>query len=210
LRRFLGAGLDAAGWGPLQTPYSYVHSESGVSLRRYSAEGVSDGPVVLIVPAPIKAAYIWDAAPSVSVVQRSIEAECRLFMVEWARPDTCAKDIGLDDYANRLLLNCIDVIRAETGEESSFLMGHSLGGTFAAFFAALHPRRIRGLILIGAPLNFGPRRAAGPHGCRVTSCLGAHGAGARRAGLAAECLFLNGCTGQLPLVSLVGRADQRG
>jgi len=35
-----------------------------------------------------------------------------------------------------------------------FLMGHSLGGTFAAIFAALAPERIQGLVLLGAPLSF--------------------------------------------------------
>jgi polyhydroxyalkanoate synthase len=33
-------------------------------------------------------------------------------------------------------------------------MGHSLGGTFAAIFASLHAARVRGLVLLEAPLSF--------------------------------------------------------
>jgi polyhydroxyalkanoate synthase len=37
-----------------------------------------------------------------------------------------------------------------------FLIGHSLGGTLAAIFAALAPTSIQGLILLQAPLCFAP------------------------------------------------------
>jgi polyhydroxyalkanoate synthase len=37
-----------------------------------------------------------------------------------------------------------------------FLIGHSLGGTIAAIYGALRPERIRGLVLLGAPLCFPP------------------------------------------------------
>src|SRR3546814_1534721 len=33
--------------------------------------------------------------------------------------------------------------------------GHSLGGTLAAIFASLNPDRVRGLVLVDAPLSFG-------------------------------------------------------
>ena len=37
-----------------------------------------------------------------------------------------------------------------------FLVGHSLGGTLAAIFTAWAPERVRGLVLLGAPLCFQP------------------------------------------------------
>jgi len=37
-----------------------------------------------------------------------------------------------------------------------FLIGHSLGGTLAAIFAASAPGGLRGLVLLGAPLCFRP------------------------------------------------------
>src|SRR5215203_297881 len=73
-----------------------------------------------------------------------------------ARPDSSGPNLGLDDYTDRLLVKCLDVIQAETGEQSIFLTGHSLGGIFAAICAALHRQRVAGLILLGTPLHFGP------------------------------------------------------
>ena len=43
-----------------------------------------------------------------------------------------------------------------TTSRGVLLAGHSLGGTLAAVFAALHPERVRGLVLVEAPLRFGP------------------------------------------------------
>jgi polyhydroxyalkanoate synthase subunit PhaC len=40
------------------------------------------------------------------------------------------------------------------------LAGHSLGGTFAAIFAALQPREVRALVLVEAPLHFVPGAGA--------------------------------------------------
>ena len=40
------------------------------------------------------------------------------------------------------------------------LIGHSIGGTFAAIFAASEPDRIQKLLLITAPLRFGVEAGA--------------------------------------------------
>jgi len=168
----LGRRLDVAGLGPRETPFECVYSEAGMTLRRYTTRRTSKNPILLIVPAPIKAAYIWDATPSVSVVQRCIEGNCRVYPVEWARPDSSGPNLGLDDYTDRLLVKCLDVIQAETGEQSIFLTGHSLGGIFAAICAALHRQRVAGLILLGTPLHFGPH--VGPLDRLVAASPDAH------------------------------------
>ena len=72
------------------------------------------------------------------------------------RPTAEEEGFGLAEYANRLVADCIDLIAAETGCRRVFLAGHSLGGTLAAIFSALHPERVQGLVLIAAPLHFGP------------------------------------------------------
>lgn len=146
MRRAQGAALDALGLGPIETPYETLMSEPGVRLRRYGSER---GPAVLLVPAPIKRPYIWDLAPEVSVVRRCLAAGLRPFLVEWQPTD---RDFGLADYAGRLIHDCIDA----TGSRDVMLVAHSLGGLFASIFAALHPERVRGLVLLAAPLHFAP------------------------------------------------------
>lgn len=68
---------------------------------------------------------------------------------------------------------------AETGQQRLFVAGHSLGGTFAAIFAALHPERVQGLILLEAPVHFAqhagafaPLVALAPRAQFLTNALG--------------------------------------
>lgn len=147
-RRLQGAMLDVIGLGPVETPYNVAHGEPGLTLRRY-ANGDENGPTVLIVPAPIKRPYIWDLAPEVSVVRRCLAAGARVFLADW---QPAPPEYGLEQYAERLILDCLD--------EPAILLGHSLGGLFAAIFAALHPERVRGLVLLASPLHFGAHARA--------------------------------------------------
>lgn len=147
LRRLQGTLLDAFGLGPAEAPYRETFGAQGVSLRRYGS-GAESGPLVLIVPAPIKRPYIWDLAPEVSAVRRCLAHGARVFLVDWR---AAPPQFGLADYAGRLILECLDA----AGASRAILLAHSLGGLFAAIFGALHPERVQGLALLAAPLHFG-------------------------------------------------------
>ena len=154
-RRRLGQWMDALGLGPIETPSRVTLARPGMTLKAYGhAHG--NAPAVLLVPAPIKRAYILDLAPRASVVQECLEAGTQAYAIQWERPSLFEQSFGLYEYADRLILDCLDAVQAESGERQAFLVGHSLGGTLAAIFAALHPERVRGLVLLGAPLCFGP------------------------------------------------------
>jgi polyhydroxyalkanoate synthase len=162
----------------VETPFQIIFSESGVRLRSYGTESES-GPVLLIVPAPIKSASIWDLSPSVSVVRHCLQAGLRVYLIEWEQPGESQRDFGLSEYADRLILDCLEQISLETGQSQAFLAGHSLGGTLAAIFGALHPERVKGLILLGSPLGFGSSSgilasfvAASPRTSFLTATLG--------------------------------------
>ncbi len=147
LRQAQGALLDAAGWRPLEAPYRVVHEQAGVALRRYDGAAQA-APAVLIVPAPIKRPWLWDLDPQVSVVRRLLERRMQVYVVEWR---LAPPEYGLADYAERLLLCCLDA----AGASQVVVLAHSLGGLLAAIFAALHPQRVRCLALLAAPLHFG-------------------------------------------------------
>ena len=151
--------LDAAGFGPVETPARVVRTASVATLKAYGDVG-DGGPPLLLVPAPIKRAYIWDLAPGASVVERCLRHDLRTYLLHWGRPGAEEQSYGLAEYADQFLLDCLDAIAAETGQGRIFLVGHSLGGTLAAIFAALHPDRVRGLALLEAPLHFGPHVGA--------------------------------------------------
>ncbi len=147
MRRLQASLLDAVSLRLPKTPYRIVHSGAGITLRYYQS-GSEGGPLVLIVPAPIKGPAIWDLAPEVSVVRRCVDHGIRVYLAEWR---AAPPHYGLAEYADRLILECLDATRAE----GAVLLAHSLGGLFAAVFAALHPERVRGLGLLTAPMRFG-------------------------------------------------------
>lgn len=152
-RRQRGLALDAAGFGPVEASHRILVEAPGARIRAYH-EPDATGPSLLIVPAPIKRSYIWDLLPEVSVVRHALRRSARVYLLEWAAPGPAEEGFGLADYADRLIEAAYAVIEAEGGA-APVLAGHSLGGTLAAVFATLHPERVRGLILVDAPLAFG-------------------------------------------------------
>jgi polyhydroxyalkanoate synthase subunit PhaC len=147
--------LKAGGLGPIETPARVALELPLVTLKAYGAPGRRGGAPVLLVPAPIKRAYLWDLDPRRSIVRRLLVAGMQPYVVQWERRGPEDADAGLAAYADRLLGEALRVVEAETGARSVACAGHSLGGTFAAIHAALHPERIRALALLGAPLHFG-------------------------------------------------------
>jgi polyhydroxyalkanoate synthase subunit PhaC len=153
-RRRQGQVLEALGYGPRTTPSRSVQSLPIARLLAYQTPKVGS-PAILMVPAPIKKAYIWDLAPKCSVVARCLEAGLQVYLVCWKPPGHSDELLGLEHYSCQVISNFLDAISAETGQAKVLLAGHSLGGTFAAIFSSLHPERVRALIELEGPITFG-------------------------------------------------------
>jgi polyhydroxyalkanoate synthase len=159
-RQERGRMLERAGHGPQPARSTVVHAEPGLNLRRYGLDAAG-GPPVLLVPAPIKRAYIWDLAPEVSVVRRWMEHGYRVYLAEWMPLDEAGlngggHDLGLADYADRLLSSCRQAIAADGADQLPVIAGHSLGGILAAVHSCLYPDQLRATILLESPLHFRP------------------------------------------------------
>lgn len=152
-----GAAMERLGLGPQQTPFEEVLSLPGLNLRRYRENdgAVDDGRVALIIPAPIKRAYIWDLAPTYSAVRRMLDDGMRVYLIDWVRPDVDLAQAGLDQYGFEWIEQCVNHIAASCRGARPILLSHSLGGVLAAIYAALRPDRIAGLLLLETPLHFG-------------------------------------------------------
>lgn len=154
LRHAQGRALDLLGLGPTECSYRVVASGPSWWLRDYG--GGIGRPPLLIVAAPIKRPYIWDLMPAVSAVRTCLRHGWRVFLLEWKPPPLGDADAGLETYADAAIGQSLAAISAEQSGALPFLVGHSLGGTLAATFAALGSQRIRALLLLGAPVCFQP------------------------------------------------------
>jgi polyhydroxyalkanoate synthase len=148
LRCAQGQTLEAFGLGPQESPYKVVASGAFWRLRDYGKPAPAQS--VLIVAAPIKRAYIWDLAQSASAIHYILHKGFHVYLLEWLPVEGNDRN-GLAEYAESIS-ECVARISSAGGK--TFLMGHSLGGTLAAIFAASESESIRGLVLLSAPLCF--------------------------------------------------------
>jgi polyhydroxyalkanoate synthase subunit PhaC len=147
-RRALGECLQALGYGAIEAPWREEARWPGVRLRGYG-DATAARAGALIVPAPIKRAYIWDIEPRHSAVRALLDSGLAVYLIEW----TDDFEGGLAEAGN-LLDRSLTSVLARTGEPV-VLLGHSLGGTLASLLAAMQPDAIAGLALLEAPLHFG-------------------------------------------------------
>jgi polyhydroxyalkanoate synthase len=147
-RRMQGDLLAFLGLGPVESSYRVIASGRYWSLRDYG--GADQSLSVLIVAAPIKRPYIWDLAPPVSAIRRCLAAGLHVYLLEWLPASKATCNVGITECAQAIS----EALKAIGSGQRSILMGHSLGGTLAAIYAASAPDAIGGLVLPSAPLCF--------------------------------------------------------
>jgi polyhydroxyalkanoate synthase len=89
----------------------------------------------------------------VSAIRYCLGKNRHVYLLEWLPASPATANFGLDEYIEAVGASVSTLSNHPNG---TILMGHSLGGTLAAMFAALAPTAIKGLVLLGAPLCFNP------------------------------------------------------
>ncbi|ELY39741.1 class III poly(R)-hydroxyalkanoic acid synthase subunit PhaC [Natronorubrum tibetense] len=138
-----------------QTPSKIVYEENKLKLLHYEpmTEEQHDVPI-LVTYALINKPYILDLQPDRSVVQTLLEAGFDVYLIDWGEPSKLDRTLGLDDYVNRYIDNCVDVVRERSGQDSINILGYCMGGTKSAMYAALYPEKVKNLALMAAGLCF--------------------------------------------------------
>src|SRR5689334_18969988 len=80
-RRAVGECLQALGYGAIESPWREEARWPGMRLRCYG-NATAGRAGALIVPAPIKRAYIWDIAPSHSAIRALLACGLTVYLVE--------------------------------------------------------------------------------------------------------------------------------
>jgi pimeloyl-ACP methyl ester carboxylesterase len=110
-----------------------------IHLLEWSEEGVA----LLLLHGFGNEAHIWDDfAPVVAPHYRTIAMDLR------GHGDSAHDSQRRYDYQSHV--RDLEAITAELGIDRLVLVGHSFGGRISALFAARHPRRMAGLVLVDA------------------------------------------------------------
>ncbi|MFB6266804.1 MAG: class III poly(R)-hydroxyalkanoic acid synthase subunit PhaC [Halodesulfurarchaeum sp.] len=137
------------------TPSEVVYEENKLQLLHYESQTDEQHDVpILIVYALINRPYILDLQPDRSVVRTLLENGMDVYLIDWGEPSRLDHALTLDDYVNRYIDNCMDVVRERSGQDQVHLFGYCMGGTMSAMYTALHPEKVRTLTLMAAGLSF--------------------------------------------------------
>jgi polyhydroxyalkanoate synthase len=136
-----------------ETPSEVVYRENKLELRRYEPQTTNQHPTpVLVVYALINRPYILDLQPDRSVVRRLLEAGHDVYLVDWNEPSRLDRSLGLHDYVDRYLVNCVNVLLHRAGVDALNVLGYCMGGTLATIYTARYPETVNALALMATPL----------------------------------------------------------
>jgi len=140
------------------TPSEVVYEEGHVQLLHYlsDASPAFDTPLVFVF-ALVNRPYILDLKEGKSVVRHFVDGGFDTYLVDWGLPSDADRHLTLDDYVNGYLDNIVDHVRERSGTEQVSILGYCMGGTMSAMYTALHPEKVRNLILMAAGIDFATR-----------------------------------------------------
>ena len=140
------------------TTSEVVYEEDRLKLLHYvtDAKPRHRTPLVFIY-ALVNRPYILDLKKGRSVVANFVEQGFDTYLVDWGVPIPADRHLTLDDYINGYMVNVMDYLRERTGADQLNVLGYCMGGTMSAMFTALHPDRVKNLILLAAPIDFATR-----------------------------------------------------
>ena len=132
-----------------------IYEEDKLKLFRYSRNEPSTCRIpVLVVYALVNRQYMLDLQPDRSMIRNLLNLGLDVFIIDWGYPSKADMYLGLDDYINGYIDNCVDVVRKVSQSEKVNLMGICQGGTFSAIYSALNPEKIQNLVTLVAPIDF--------------------------------------------------------
>jgi polyhydroxyalkanoate synthase len=137
------------------TPYDVVWEEDRVKLKHYrpTTEPSLKTPL-FIVYAQVNRETMLDLQPGRSVVETFLAAGLDIYMLDWWYPTRKDRYLTLDDHVNGYIDDAVDFILEKHGIDQLNIMAICQGGTMSVMYAALHPEKIKNLILTVTPTNF--------------------------------------------------------
>lgn len=142
------------------TPTRAVYREDQVRLLRYQSDVERRHETPLIVAfALVNRPYILDLRPGKSVVRHFVDGGYDVYNIDWGVPAEGDRYLTLEDYVQRYMDHAVDHVRERTGREQVNILGYCMGGTLSAMYTALHPEKVKNLMLLAAPVDWSTRES---------------------------------------------------
>jgi polyhydroxyalkanoate synthase subunit PhaC len=131
----------------------------GSTTRRHATTtttGAKTSNIVplLIVYAFINRHYILDLVPEVSVVRNLLKQGFDIYATDWGTPSAYDKDLTIGHFVDRYMDKSVDLIRKTTKSDKVSLFGYCWGRDLVLMYAALHPEKVKNVILVATPGDF--------------------------------------------------------
>ena len=157
-RRLVDGVKAVAGIGEVQVGCSAkdaVYVEDKLTLYRFRPLAPDAGmPPVLLCYALVNRPYMVDLQEDRSLVRGLLERGLDVYLIDWGYPDGADRFLEIDDYVNGYLDRCVDRVRRDSGHEAINLLGVCQGGTFSLCYTALHPEKVKNLVVMVTPVDF--------------------------------------------------------
>lgn len=137
------------------TPKSLLYQEDRIKLYRYEQRGEQVNPIpILIVYALVNRPHMMDLQPDRSLVQKLLDSGQDVYLIDWGYPQLEDAALTLDDHINGYLHHCVEYLCQRHKLPAVNLLGVCQGGTLSLCYSALHPARVRNLVLMVTPVDF--------------------------------------------------------
>ena len=137
------------------TPKTLVMRRDKVELFRYTplTEQKVKTPVLLAYGL-IGRYTMADLQEDRSLVRSLLAQGLDLWLVDWGQPNRSERWLTIDDYVDDYIHAAVERVCRETGYDKITLLGICEGGVFTTCYAALHPDKVKGLVLTITPIDF--------------------------------------------------------
>ena len=138
------------------TPKDVLLTRGTLNLYHYRplADEIYRVPILLVM-ATTNRGYILDMVPGQSFVEFLLRQGYDVYMMDWSPPRADEKHLRLDDYVLDFIPDCIERVRADSGEPDVTLMGYCFGGVLSTIYASLHPDGpVKNLVTFTTPVDF--------------------------------------------------------
>jgi polyhydroxyalkanoate synthase len=137
------------------TPKKEVFRQDKTTLYRYEPMAKRSVAVPVLVVYGLVGRYTMaDLQEDRSLIRNLLSQGVDLYTVDWGNPSRGDRWLTIDDYVEGYLADCVEFICREHRVKSINVLGICEGGVFTLCHAALHPDRVKNLIVTITPVDF--------------------------------------------------------